>query len=166
MSLLQCPPPRRLIPANNVQLAFISSLPKFAVQQRRTGKRLKGILYERKVHEYLCEIDELYIPGFWVNFLADAGWKYCQPDGLRIDVDSGTITLVEIKYQHTSDAWWQLKSLYFPVIEKLFPRDLWNYEFCEIVKWYDCATPFPEVPQLVANPFQPSESFKVHIWRP
>lgn len=166
MSLLQCPPPQRLVPANNVRVALISTLPPFAVRQKRTGKRLQGIIYEQKVQEHLMLLDPLYVPGFWINFLADAGWKYCQPDGLRIDVDSGVITLVEIKYQHTSDAWWQLKALYLPVLEKLFPASLWTFEFCEIVKWYDCATPFPEEVQLVANPFASSDKFKVHIWRP
>lgn len=165
-NLKLCPPPTSFRPANNVQAAYITSSPPYARRRVYTGRRLQGVKYEKKVHEYLLAIDEEYIPGPWIKFFAEGKWRYCQPDGFRISLSEGRITLVEIKYQHTSDAWWQLKYLYEPVLRKLFPEDLWEFDFVEIVKWFDPLTRFPCETHLVADPFRKSEDFKVHIWKP
>lgn len=163
---MHCPPPPRLTPPSSVQAAVIASMPKFAIHKKYTGKRLKGVQYEAKVQDYLSLLDANYIPGFWINFLSEGLWRYCQPDGIHLDIEKGIITIVEVKYQHTSDAWWQTKKLYLPVLEKLFPASLWRFQFCEVVKWFDVSTKFPEEIKLVSNPFQDSDIFKVHIWRP
>lgn len=81
-------------------------------------------------------------------------------------LEEGRILLVEVKYQHTVDAWWQTKHLYAPVLERIFPRELWRVEVCEIVRWYDPATAFPEPVALCARPEERSQRFKVHIWKP
>lgn len=161
-------PPNNFLPAEGVIAARMCSVPQFATRNRYIGKRKKGVEYEAKVHEYLKLLDENYVPGFWLSFVcSDAPkWRYCQPDGLRFDFQNGIITLVEIKYQHTPDAWFQVKQLYYPVLRAVFPAHLWRFDFCEVVKWYDPARAFPEPVRLVANPFTPADIFKVHIWRP
>lgn len=165
-TIAQCPPPSRFVPAIDVKFAKIISVPPFIKHKRYHGRRLEGIKYERKAQEYLSQIDDCYIPGFWLSFLAGGNWRYCQPDGIRIDIQAGRITVVEIKSHHTSDAWWQVTQLYKPVLTHLFPEELWTYDYCEVVKWYDPDTLFPAHVHLVADPFRPSSDFKVHIWKP
>jgi hypothetical protein len=96
---------------------------------------------------------------------AGVGPRWCQTDGLLFDVDRGLITLVECKYQHTSDAWWQLKMLYLPVLRTIFPG--WEFATVEVVKWYDPATKIPEPVFLLPDvgAAQPGK-FNVHIWNP
>lgn len=93
--------------------------------------------------------------------------RWCQPDGLLFLPYIGQITIVECKLQHTSDAYWQLRWLYLPVIAKAFPATEWNYGVCEVVKWYDPAVHFPERVKLRKDvrSTKPNE-FGVHIWKP
>jgi len=73
---------------------------------------------------------------------------------------------VEVKYQHTPNAWVQLVRLYLPVLESAF-GPLFRYATCEVVKWYDPAVVFPQrvtmTPDLLN--VRPGE-FGVHIWKP
>lgn len=92
---------------------------------------------------------------------------YCQPDGLDFDFDKGLITIVEFKLQHTSNAWWQTRELYEPVVRKIFPSSLWEIAIVEIVKWFDPDAAFPErynfVKDLSFSTVKPNE-FHLHIW--
>lgn len=73
---------------------------------------------------------------------------------------------MEIKYQHTPDAWFQLKELYLPVI-KVALGPAWQLGLMEVVKWYDPATFFPERIALCADPLRPPLGrIGVHIWCP
>jgi len=72
---------------------------------------------------------------------------------------------VEAKYQHTSDAWWQLRQLYIPVLQFMFPA--FELIACEVTKWYDCAVAFPEPVSLSRTVHEADEGkFNVHIWKP
>lgn len=125
--------------------------------------------YERLVQNYLSEVfREEYIASPWLHFLAEGSskWRWCQPDGLLIDIERGIITCVEVKYAHTPNAWWQVRQLYLPVLERIFPKTLWELQVCEVVKWFDSAVEFPEPLKLVASIGVPSSKFKVHICRP
>ena len=74
---------------------------------------------------------------------------------------------MEIKYQHTSDAWWQVMKLYYPVLRNVFPEDLWYYRMCEVVKWFDPAIRFPTETRLTPDPAELHDGdFGVHIWKP
>lgn len=163
---IACPPPVQFRAAGDVLAARIASIPPFVRKQKYTGRRLDGIKYEKKVQAHLSLTDENYIPGFWLHFLSAGQWKWCQPDGIRFDLDSGRITVVEVKYRHTSDAWWQTKKLYYPVLRAIFPESLWSFDFCEVVKWFDPSIKFPEEIRLTDDPFRKSDKFKVHIWKP
>lgn len=47
-------------------------------------------------------------------------YRYCQPDALISRYD--LLYIFEIKYSHTTDAWWQLEHLYSPVLAHLYPE--------------------------------------------
>ena len=162
------PAPQGFKPAGEVLAASFATPP--AIRKRRyTGARLAGVRYERKVQEYLQTFyGDRYIASPWLRFFPreeGARWRWCQPDGILIDLAKGRITIVEVKYQHTSDAWWQVRHLYLPVLRKMFPEAYWEFDFCEVVKWYDPATPFPEKTVLAQEVSMKHPSFKVHIWR-
>ena len=167
-----CPPPKRFKPAGELLWAeFSPTAPDFSKKKRRTGRRRQGMLYEKKGHGHLTDLyGERYVPSPWLRFtdtISDRA-RWCQPDGLLIEPERGVITLVEFKYQHTSDAWWQLRQLYEPVVGFLFPHDRWELRVCEVVKWYDPATLFPERVRMIPeiHSLQSSKEFGVHIWKP
>jgi hypothetical protein len=68
-----------------------------------------------------------------------------------------------VKYNHTSDAWAQLKLLYLPVLQAIFPAKLWQFDCCEVVKWYDPAVVYPEPVVLAHDITMRHQAFKVHI---
>lgn len=128
--------------------------PPFVNTQRRTGKRAEGIRYEKKVHLLNEErFGERYVASPWFRFqeLGGERVRWCQPDAILFNLEEGTITIVECKLQHTSDAWWQLKWLYLPVLSKAFPGTLWEFRLIEVVKWFDPATAFPEKVKMRAD---------------
>ena len=159
-------PPAEFKPAGRV-LAAGFSYPPFLRRRRYTGRRAEGVRYEKKVQAYLLSTyAEKYVDSPWLRFYSGGKWRWCQPDGLLIDLPAGTITIVEVKYQHTPDAWWQVRQLYQPVLQVLFPERLWTFHACEVVKWYDPAVLFPERVVLAQDVGMYHPSFKVHIWHP
>ena len=160
------PAPQGFKPAGRVLAASFTVSPHVR-RKHYTGRRLEGIRYERKVHGYLETVfPGKYVQSPWLKFFPAGGcWRWCQPDGLVIDPRRGRITIVEVKYQHTAAAWWQVKQLYLPVLSLIFPPQLWEYDFCEVVKWYDPATVFPEPVVLAHEVDMVHPKFKVHIWK-
>jgi hypothetical protein len=123
------------------------------------------------VQAHLLELlPDRYVPGPWLYFSAEHGVQWCQPDGLIIDLKGGKIVIVEMKYQHTTDAWWQMRHLYLPVLRHIFPEALWDFKLLEVVKWYDGMLQWPEPTRLVAHPLDaltiPGTSTGIHIWKP
>lgn len=160
--------PQRFTPAGAVHTAELTPEPLFINEPvRLVGKKGEGVRYERKAQSYLEQVyGESYVASPWLRFRSntDSDWRYCQPDGLHFDFRSGLIVIVEIKLKHTAQAWWQVRELYQPVLECLF-GNLWQFAACEVVKWYDPHTYFPEAitptPDLAA--LHPG-SFGLHIW--
>lgn len=160
------PPPKHFAPAQHILHAEFTFPPQLR-HRRYTGRRLQGIRYERAVQEYLgFRYGDSYVASPWIKFFADGKWRWCQPDGLLVDPLGGRIVIVEVKYQHTADAWWQVRHLYQPVLEFMLPPGLWTYEVCEVVKWYDPAVVFPERVVLANEVDMRHKDFKVHIWKP
>lgn len=159
-------PPENFKPAGRVLSAGLSQPP--ALRRRRyTGARLKGVQYEKKVQEHLLDFyGDRYLPSPWLRFFTGGAWRWCQPDGILLDVSAGKLCIVEVKYQHTADAWWQVRQLYQPVLEQIFSPKLWKYEACEVVRWYDPFTVFPEPTTLAHEVGMAHPAFKVHIWHP
>lgn len=168
---MHCPPPKKFKPCGTVLWARECGPPPFAAGKRkRKGRRAQGIRYERRGHECFQErYGDCYVPSPWFQFSEEESDspRWCQPDALLFDPTAGRIHILEFKYQHTSDAWWQLRQLYFPVIRALFPRHLWEIGLCEVVKWYDPVTAFPEKVVMAREPqiVLPGE-LGVHIWKP
>ena len=159
-------PPQGFKPAGTVNAARLC-LPPAIVKQRYTGSRLLGVKYEKKVQEYLGQCyGEAYLANPWLCFFSGGRKRWCQPDGLLFDFKAGTITIVEVKYQHTPLAWWQCLYLYLPVLEQIFPEELWRFQFCEVTKWYDPAVRFPVEVSLAREVGLKSLKFMVHIWKP
>lgn len=63
----------------------------------------------------------------------------CIPDGFFVFPDE--IIIAEIKLRHTKDAWFQLRCLYQPVLQKALRRPVRLLEIC---KWYNPDEKFPE----------------------
>lgn len=149
--------------------ARLSSPPPFAANRpQRRGRRAQGIRYERKVHEHFQELlGPAYAASLWFQYClpGEGRARWCQPDALYVDVQRGRIVIVEVKYQHTVEAWWQLHR-YLAVVREVF-GSTFSYTLCEVVKWYDCAVRFPEAVTMLPNleAAKPG-AFHVHIWRP
>ncbi|NIS77766.1 MAG: hypothetical protein GTO00_09170 [Deltaproteobacteria bacterium] len=110
-----------------------------------------------------------FVSGPWFNFINDERMErqWCQPDGLLVDILQGLVTIVEVKLRHTSDAWWQTRHLYEPVMRRFFDERLWKFNVLEIVRWYDPDVRFPERYKMVGgvDELEPGK-FGVHIWKP
>ena len=166
-----CPPPRRFRPAGEVTFAEFISPPPFVVPRRTKNKaRADGIRYEKKAHRYLEEAyEDQCVIAPWIRFHSHGQAKslYCQPDALILDIRKGTITIIEIKLKHTSDAWWQVRRLYLPLVQCIFGED-WEYIAVEVAKWFDPHTKFPERFEFIDNardfPTAAPSTFHLHLW--
>jgi hypothetical protein len=71
--------------------------------------------------------------------------NWCQPDGL-LEVNN-LLIIVEIKVNFSSDAWWQLRKLYEPVVKcALKPSRL---ALAIVCRSFDPVVPFPERPFIL-----------------
>jgi hypothetical protein len=112
---------------------------------------------------------DAYVVGPWIEFYTEESneRRYCQPDGVLIEIPRGRITIVEVKYSHTELAYWQLFDLYLPVLQFLFPPPLWTFAAIEVCSRFDVAVASPRKPVMRKEILDalPRE-FNVHIWRP
>jgi hypothetical protein len=142
--------------------------PEFIRSVRRRGRRYLGIKYERKAQAHLRDVyGDCYLPSQWVRYrgAADDRVRWCQPDGVLVDRSAMALTIVEIKYNHTEVAWWQMFKLYLPVLEKLFEGYGYEFRCVEVCKWFDPAVRCPQKPKLrdrLEN--VQKDEFAVHIW--
>ena len=104
-----------------------------------------------------------YFPSTWFIYENKYGIYYCQTDGLLFQRDEKKLTIIECKYQHTADAYFQLEELYVPVVSCAFPR--YTVATVEVVSWYDAAVRFPTAIKLRKDVVDvaPGE-FAVHIF--
>ena len=171
-----CPPPNKFNPVVGVADAqLVRYRPPFITRTRRTGRRAQGVKYEQRAHDHHVELLEpYYVPNQWFRFRESPApgtvpgrWRWCEVDALLVRPSTGRITIIEYKYQHTSDAWWQLRRLYEPVVRKLFCPPFWSIALCEVVKWYDPAVKFPEPLRMVRDIRDAVPgSIGLHIWKP
>lgn len=112
------------------------------------------------------ELYELhYIPSTWFAYHWNGRIRYCQPDALLLIPGRRVLVIVEIKYSHTVDAYWQLEHVYLPVLRTfLGPGNPWQIAVVETVKWFDPAVAFPCKVTLCADLTQVRvHDFNVHI---
>lgn len=122
--------------------------PGTATAAQRAGKR-----YEKKV---LRSLEKLFVNeefvsvrvAPWVGYIIfSAGLcdeRFCQPDVILETPKE--IFLCEIKLSHTLDAYWQLQSLYRPVVSKLYGER--PVRLVEITRSFDPAVLFPSEMRL------------------
>ena len=165
--MLKCP--RGFRPVDKVAEVELSAEPAFvsAAQAKAKGVQRQGILYERRVHDYLtARYGRMYIRSPWLRFRGFRArqWRDCQPDGIIYDLQALHVSIVEVKLRHTAQAWWQLRKLYEPVIAGLFGPDV-QTAVCEVTKSFDPHTQFPEPIRLVPEPHRPGDTqFGIHVF--
>lgn len=108
-----------------------------------------------------------YRPSQWVYFRDRNGPRWCQMDALLVDRSSSRCIIYEVKYQHTPDAWWQLRELYLPVLRVALPS-VSSIGLCEVVHWHDPAVRFPERYDFTNTPLKVPHvnTVAVHIFNP
>lgn len=104
-----------------------------------TVAQLGGLRYERKVKSHFAEKVPGVELGPWFLFRDRYGTRRCQPDML-FPLHGWTV-IAEIKANHTTDAWWQLRKLYEPVVAW---ADGCNTKLLVITENFDPAVPWPE----------------------
>lgn len=166
----QHPRPSNFLPAGEVTSARISTEPPYWLARKKsTGKRRAGEIFEKRAQEYLQGAHDFYTPAPWIVFTSRriTRPRWCQPDGLILDVTTGICTIVEIKLKHTPRAWWQVRKLYEPVVRCLLARSSFSFAALEVVRHIDNQTPFPERWGYVRDLdcLRP-EVFGVHVYRP
>jgi hypothetical protein len=130
----------------------------------------KGAKHERKAHQLFTELYELsYVPSVWFKYDKGRDVGYCQLDGLLALHKQRTLVIVECKFRHTSEAFWQTHNLYLPVVRAWLGdegKQFWTIAICEVVHWYDPSTQFPTRPILVDRlELVRPDRFSVHILR-
>lgn len=132
---------------------YAPEAPLFKKGKKPTKVQRDGLLYEEKVHKYIEEEvkkkedkDLHYLKSPWIVY-REAGAPfnsllYCQPDTVLVHLERKLITIVEIKLQHTEQAWWQIRKLYEPILRHIYPG--FNIHALEVVKWMDGTVAFPE----------------------
>lgn len=151
----RCPPPRGFNAAVGVRSAsFLPRKPQFIRRRASRGRFAVGMRYEREAKDWLSlfalgRAEISYRDGPWIEFRDRSGRRWCQPDALLENKAAKYCLICEIKYQHTSDAWWQLRELYLPVLRCALPG--YSFRLLEIVHWYDPLTIWPEEIALVPD---------------
>lgn len=150
--------------------AILLGTPSFVRPGKARGAKAAGLRYERKILDAFSAEHLHFIRSPWFRYTLRtmAGRHYyAQPDGLFVDVARGRITIVEIKYQHVVDAYFQLIDKYIPIVRKFFGDELWQYSVLEVVQWFDPHVQFPAKPFLV-DTFQDARpgTFNVLIAQP
>lgn len=163
------PPPDKFRPVEDVLWVEHSLTPPpfiaMKVRENVRGRRADGIKYEKRVQEWLRRTrSNTYVASPWFHFSSIAFQdRWCQPDGLDLDVNRGVATVVEIKLQHTAKAWWQLRSLYEPVVTEWLGKN-WSVAILEVCKWFDPDVAFPERVRFTSNCSAAVGPFNVQIW--
>ena len=137
--------PDRFREAEDIAWAKLRAVPpSFAGRRTRlTGSRAAGVRYEKKIHEeFLQRYPHNYLPSPWFEFQDAHGRRWCQPDGMLIDIRQGLCVIVEVKHHHTGEAWWKLQRLYLPVARQILGPD-WEYRCLEVVRFYAPEVVFP-----------------------
>lgn len=166
---VKLPPPKDFkLLRSEIYSAWFADPPAVESVRTYTGPQKNGLRYERRVQKYLEEqFGKLYLASPWICFreVLDTSVAHrCQPDGLLFSGDSTRVTIVEIKHSHTQRAWWQLRKLYQPVLQALYPEA--SVQVCEVTRYYDNMIPFNEKVELVREIGQDTSNFKVHILKP
>jgi hypothetical protein len=127
----------------NLQSAWLSQHPPFfakSAEEKPSVAQLAGVRFEKRAHQVF---NDLKLPGVrggpWFTFRDTHGTRWCQPD-ILVEFPYHTL-IVEAKHNHTTDAWFQLRQLYEPVVEKALERPC---KLMAMVEHFDPSVPWPE----------------------
>lgn len=130
----------------------------------RKGRKAEGLRYEKKVNDFLEGKYSSFIPNLPFEYYDRTGKHLCIPDGILF-THQGVIVF-EVKLTHTIKAYWELSTLYRPVIRLALRVPV---RVAEITRSYDPSAPFPGA----QKPFQSVDAFLhsnasegVILWRP
>lgn len=155
-SITLLPNPRIKLPVGEVTHAWQEKSSPFGERRDKpSAAQRTGLRYEEKIAKYLASI----VPPAWKLLRSPwfaycdgrPGRHYCQPD-IVLDWHGGFAIVVETKIAWTSDAWWQLRDLYLPVLastkrwEKVIP-------LC-ITRSFDPHIPVPGSVDFVQDVFE------------
>jgi hypothetical protein len=125
-----------------------------------------GLRYQATVEKRLSET---YGPavelGPWFRYVDDSHRpRWCQPDAVILAPgDGGAPLVVEVKLRWMDTAWWQLRCLYLPVLERVFGS---AFRTVAVVRSFDPAVVVPGPVHLVDSlAAAPSSDVGVVIWR-
>ncbi len=111
-----------------------------------SASRRAGKAFEARVQADLAHLlGPRYLPGPWFSFNSGSNFvRVCQPDGI-LELPR-SVLLIEIKLQHTIAAWYQLRQLYQPVVERAFRKPT---TIVEIFRSGDILSVYPEPVLLI-----------------
>jgi hypothetical protein len=173
-----CAPPSWFRAAEGVRSAWPDCGGPFGRPPRISGTAAQraGQRYEKKALAFL-ERECAALPEHagrlhakqWFRFQSDRGpVRWCQPDAFWQSSDGLELIIVEIKTTFSSDAWWQIKRLYEPVLRlALKPRAIGTIVIC---KSFDPHAPFPAPITMMTGPIVESLVFPGRVgvlpWAP
>lgn len=158
------PPPRGFTPIRGTPLDVAFSTWRPPKSRGNTSAQKAGLRYEARVCEAMAkEFGPSFVPQPTISFTDAGGSRAAIPDGLLRVGDA--VGIVEIKYTHTPLAWWQLRKLYEPLLQRLTTNKIILFEVCHS---YDPAVDFPEPYGFIHSLRSPPTLYPVQVlqWRP
>lgn len=112
------------------------------VAHGHTVAQLSGLRYESKAARMLEATFKYVVPQLAFRYTSNQlAWFKCWTDLCLFSDDMSTVTVVEVKWHHTIDAWIQLRELYVPVVRTAFPR--LRIQSMEVCQFYDPGVRIP-----------------------
>lgn len=133
-----------------------------------TAAQHSGLRYEDLVQEHLSAVFPDYLQSPWLRFTEHTEFgddkRACVPDGLILRPPVAVV--FEAKIRHTTDAWFQLRRLYAPVVAAL--RGITQIYLVEVCSSFDPTVLNPEpiarildIERFVETPWHP---YGVFVW--
>lgn len=96
--------------------------PKFIDDEKPTGIKATGLVYERSVLKWITDLYEgeaTVMLNPWIKYTDANGMGWCSPDAVVIPNDNSPPVIFEVKLTVTDDAIKELDNLYAPLLRKL-----------------------------------------------
>lgn len=143
-----------------------------APRRADTFAKRRGQAYERWV---AGELERRYglqaLSGLWFSFWNAGRLHAVQIDHLVVDVSRGRIWILETKFQHVPEAFWQMRNYYRPVLAAALGAasgPLWDIRLVEVCNWAEATpSPFAPLPWRIdeLEDARGGDTFNVLVWR-
>jgi hypothetical protein len=151
--------------ASGLTAAFRAPGVKFPQDRKMSYAKRQGLKYQKKVEIFLrASLSKIEFQPHFRFSVSRRPPESCFPDCI---IDEGSrVTIIEIKYRHTYDAYAQLTFLYAPVVGRVY--DGAEIRRLEICKQFDTAVRLPEATDVFYNLEEwlarPKVNYGVLIW--